>query len=301
MNGPAFAHAGEVFSLLAALVWSGAVILYKRSSDTVDPVGLNLFKNLFGLLLLVPTVLLVGGSGWQAMTTRDVLALVASGILGISVSDTYLFRSLQLLGAGLYSIVVCLYGAFVVGASYLFLGERLAAGQLAGVVLVTAAIAVAVHEPDRQQHERRQILAGVAWGVVAMASLALSIVLMKGALARVGALDAVTLRIGAGFLALLPVGLVGRSGRRSLATLTASRAHWRFTIPGSFLGMYGSSILWVLGMKHTLASIASSLNQLSNVFVFILGVVFLHERLTWRKVLGLAVATVGALLIILAG
>ena len=155
-----------------------------------------------------------------------------------------------------------------------------------GVVLVTAAIAIAVHEPDREQHERRQILAGVLWGVVAMASLALSIVLMKGALARVGALDAVTLRIGAGFLALLPVGLLGRSGRRSLATLTASRAHWRYTISGSFLGMYGSSILWVLGMKHTLASIASSLNQLSNVFVFILGVVFLHERLTPRKVAG---------------
>ena len=301
MNGPAFAHAGEVFSLLAALVWSGAVILYKRSSDTVDPVGLNLFKSFFGLVLLLPTVLLVGGSGWQAMEARDVLALVLSGILGISISDTYLFRSLQLLGAGLYSIVVCLYGAFVVGASYLFLGERLAPGQLVGVVLVTAAIAIAVHEPDRQQHERRQILIGVLWGVVAMASLALSIVLMKGALARVGALDAVTLRIGAGFLALLPVGLLGRSGRRSLATLTASRDHWRFTISGSFLGMYGSSILWVLGMKHTLASIASSLNQLSNVFVFILGVVFLHERLSWRKILGLAVATGGALLIILAG
>ena len=30
MGAPPFVHAGEVFSLLAALVWAGAVILYNE-------------------------------------------------------------------------------------------------------------------------------------------------------------------------------------------------------------------------------------------------------------------------------
>jgi drug/metabolite transporter (DMT)-like permease len=291
-----FLHAGEVFALAAALVWSGAVVLYKRASDTVHPIALNIVKNAFSLALFVPTILLAGGFGLSTMHGWDFAALVASGVLGISISDTYLFKALQLLGAGLYSIVVCLYGVFVISLSFLFLGERLTAVQLAGVALITGAVAVAVYQKDRTHRERSQVLLGLAWGVVAMLSIAISVVLMKDALNRVTALDAITVRVGAGLVALLPFA-VGRSGARILATLRGP--HWKSTLWGSFLGMYGATLLWVLGMQYTLASVASSLNQLSNVFVFVLAVLFLHERMTARKVAGILVATAGALLVIL--
>lgn len=291
-----FLHAGEAFSLAAALVWAAAVVLYKKVADTVHPIALNLFKNAFSLALFVPTLLLAGGSGLGSIATRDLVALVASGILGIAISDTYLFKALQQLGAGLYAIVVCLYVGFVVSLSFVFLGERLTFLQLVGVAVIAAAIALAVYEPDRSHRERRQVLLGLAYGVVAMLSVAISVVLMKGALDRVAALDAIVVRVGSGLVALLPF-MLGRAGGRILATLRGP--HWASTVWGSFLGMYGATLLWVLGMKYTLASVASSLNQLSNVFVFVLAVVFLHERLTARKVAGILVATAGALLVIL--
>lgn len=291
-----FLHAGEAFSLAAALVWAAAVVLYKKVSDTVHPIALNLFKNAFSLALFVPTLLLVGGSGLGSIAARDLAALVASGILGIAISDTYLFKALQQLGAGLYAIVVCLYVGFVVALSFVFLGERLRLMQLVGVAVIAIAIAIAVYEPDRSHRERRQILLGLAYGVVAMLSVAISVVLMKGALSRVSVFDTIVVRVGSGLVALLPF-VLGRAGGRVLATLRGP--HWANTLWGSFLGMYGATLLWVLGMKYTLASVASSLNQLSNVFVFVLAVIFLHERLTTRKVAGILVATTGALLVIL--
>lgn len=291
-----FLHAGEAFSLAAALVWAAAVVLYKKVSDTVHPIALNLFKNAFSLALFVPTLLLAGGSGLGSIAARDLVALVASGILGIAISDTYLFKALQQLGAGLYAIVVCLYVGFVVSLSFVFLGERLTPLQLVGVAVIAAAIAIAVYEPDRSHRERRQVLLGLAYGVVAMLSVAISVVLMKGALDRVAVFDTIVVRVGSGLVALLPF-VLGLSGRRILATLRGP--HWASTLWGSFFGMFGATLLWVLGMKYTLASVASSLNQLSNVFVFVLAVVFLHERLTARKVAGILVATAGALLVIL--
>ncbi len=36
---------GEVWALLAALIWSVAVILFKRTGEEVPPLALNLFKN----------------------------------------------------------------------------------------------------------------------------------------------------------------------------------------------------------------------------------------------------------------
>ena len=129
-----------------------------------------------------------------------------------------------------------------------------------------------------------------------MLSVAISVVLMKGALGRVAVFDTIVVRVGSGLVALVPF-VLGRPGRCILATLRGP--HWANTLWGSFFGMFGATLLWVLGMKYTLASVASSLNQLSNVFVFVLAVIFLHERLTTRRVAGILVATAGALLVIL--
>lgn len=298
MHGVPFLHAGEAFALAAALVWSGAVILFKKATDTVHPIALNLFKNAFALLLFIPTILLIGGFHWASLRDLDILALAASGVLGIAVSDTYFFKSLQLLGAGLFAIIECLYVVFIVSLSYVFLGERLAPWQLGGAILISAAVGLAVYEPDRSHHERRQILAGLTWGVVSMLAIAVSVVLMKDALNRVAALDAMVIRVAAGLLALLPWSF-GRRGADMLATLRGPQ--WPSMVAGSFLGMFGATLLWVLGMKYTLASVASSLNQLSTVFVFVLAVLLLHEKLTGRKALSVLVATAGALLVILAG
>ena len=291
-----FLYAGEAFSLAAALTWAAAVVLFKRASDTVHPIALNLVKNGFSLALFGPMLLLVGGSGLGSIAPWDLAALVASGILGIAISDTYLFKALQQLGAGLYAIVVCLYVGFVVALSFVFRGERLTRLQLVGVALIAAAIATAVYEPDRSHRARRQVLLGLAYGAVAMLSVAISVVLMKGALGRVAVFDTIVVRVGSGLVALVPF-VLGRPGRCILATLRGP--HWANNLRGSFFGMFGATLLWVLGMKYTLASVASSLNQLSNVFVFVLAVIFLHERLTTRRVAGILVATAGALLVIL--
>ena len=52
---------GELFALSSALVWALAVILFRRSGETLPAFELNLFKNFFGLILLIPTILLVDG------------------------------------------------------------------------------------------------------------------------------------------------------------------------------------------------------------------------------------------------
>ena len=52
---------GEAFALSSALIWALAVILLRRSGETLPPFELNLFKNCFGTVLLIPTILLLDG------------------------------------------------------------------------------------------------------------------------------------------------------------------------------------------------------------------------------------------------
>ena len=49
-------YIGEILSLLTAVFWAVAVILFKKSGETVHPLGLNLFKNALGFLLILITL-----------------------------------------------------------------------------------------------------------------------------------------------------------------------------------------------------------------------------------------------------
>ena len=103
---------GESFALVTAMTWAFAVILFKKSGEKVHPIGLNQFKNILAILLLIPTMALMSKSFSPQVSIHDYLILLASGALGIGVSDTLFFHSLNMLGAGRSSIVDCLYSPF---------------------------------------------------------------------------------------------------------------------------------------------------------------------------------------------
>jgi len=52
-------------------------------------------------------------------------------------------------------------------------------------------------------------------------------------------------------------------------------------------------------MKFTQASVASALNQMHTIFIFVLGVIFLKEGITLRKTIALLIAVIGVLLVTL--
>ena len=122
-------YLGEILALLTAVAWAIAVILFKKSGETVHPIGLNLFKNLLAVVLLVPTMWLLGRTIFLEVPLSDYGVVLISGILGISIADTLFFVSLNALGAGLSAIVVCMYSPFIIALSMIWLGESLTLWQ----------------------------------------------------------------------------------------------------------------------------------------------------------------------------
>ena len=51
---------GELCALGAALTWAVAVVLFKRTGESVGPLALNMFKNVVGLVLFVATLAAAG-------------------------------------------------------------------------------------------------------------------------------------------------------------------------------------------------------------------------------------------------
>ncbi len=289
-------YLGESCALVTALVWAFAVIMFKKSGETVHPISLNLFKNLLAMLLILPTMWILGETLMRPAPAGEYLLMLLSGVLGIGISDTLFFKSLNLLGAGLSAIVDCLYSPFIIGLSLLWLNESLSLLQIIGVLMIISAVLLAAFEKNGRTISRRNLFWGIALGILSMACLAVGIVMIKQPLETAPLLWTSEIRLLGGCLTLGAILAFHRRRREIISSLAISRG-WKYMITGSFLGAYVSLILWLAGMKYTQASIAAALNQSSNIFVFVFAGIFLKEVINLQRTLGIILGVSGVLIV----
>ena len=289
-------YLGEALSILTAIIWAFAVILFKKSGETVHPLALNSFKNLLAMVLLVPTIWLTGETLMLQTSGRVYLILFLSGAIGIGIGDTLFFKSLNSLGAGLTAIVVCMYSPFVISFSYVWLNERLVLLQLLGAFFIITAILIATIQRGGKEITPKRIVYGVVYGVLASAAMAGGVVIMKPLLTEYSVIWVAQIRLVGGMLVLALV-LLLHPRRRVIADSLIQTRNWQYTVGGSFCGAYLAMIIWIAGIKYTQASIASALNQTSTIFVFIFAALMLKEPMTLRKTIGIGLAFVGVFLV----
>jgi drug/metabolite transporter (DMT)-like permease len=290
---------GGFYALMTALAWAVAVILFRRSGETVSPVALNFFKTALSMVLLAATLAVIGPTVPAGVTAQQTALLLVSGFIGIGVADTLFFASLNILGAGRSAIVDCLYSPFIVGFAVLLLHERLATQDIAGGLLIVSAVFMTGNSAGGSAALLRTRLLGIAYGAAAMAAMGLAIVMVKPIIEAQPVLWVTTVRV-AGGLAGLCLWLAFDAQRRQ-ASLASLRPHaaWRFMVPGSILGTYVAMLLWVSGFKYTSASVASMLNQTSTILVVVLAAIFLRERLDRARITAALLAFAGSCLVLM--
>ncbi|SYZ74624.1 conserved membrane hypothetical protein [Candidatus Zixiibacteriota bacterium] len=289
---------GEILAILTALVWAGAVILFKKSGEQMHPISLNLFKNVLAVLLILITMPFMGETIFRDVPIGDYLLLFLSGIIGLGIADTFLLKSLNLVGAGLSAIVSCLYSPFIIALSLIFLGEQLGFLQVLGAMMIISAVLTAVGKNGHEKHQisRRDLWLGIFYGAVANIATATGVVIIKPLLARSPLLWATEMRLFSGIGVLVIATLIHKD-RNKIALPKMNTKGWVFTVSGSFAGAYLSMILWLAAMKITQASIAAALNQTSTIFIFVFAYLFLKEKLNRQKIIGLALGITGTALV----
>lgn len=289
-------YLGEFFAFTTAIIWAFAVVLFKKSGESVHPITLNAFKNTFSFILFLPTFLLFGQTLFYPAPWSDYLLLLVSGFLGIGLADTLFFFCLNLLGAGMSAIVDCLYSPFIIALSILWLGDQLSLFQIIGTCLIISAIIAATGTSGRGKIKPRDLVIGILLGASAMASMAVGIVMIKPLLNRSPLLWVTEIRLIGGLLPLFFILLIHPQKRMLVNSLFIAK-QWKYTISGSFLGAYLATILWLAGMKFTQTSIAAALNQTSNIFIFIFAAAFLKERINRQRIISIILAVIGAILV----
>ena len=289
---------GETFALASALGWALAVVLMRRIGETLPAFELNLFKNSLGMLLLVPTILLVNGLEVPGYSLYELAVVFASGVIGIAVADTWYLRSLNLMGAGRAAIVASLFSPFVIMLSMIFLGERMVPWQWLGVFLVISGVLMVTWRVQYSSIDPKDIRKGAILGVAAVFMMALGIVLVKESLEARPLLWTMELRLAGGVAGMLAYTWV-KGQWQSVRRNFQRPQPWLGIIGASFLAAYLALILWLAGYKLLDASVASILNQTNVVFILLLAWLMLGEQITRRKLAGIVLTIGGVLIMVL--
>ena len=288
---------GEAFALASALGWAWAVILLRRSGETLPPFELNLFKNVLGFVLLIPTILIVDGLALPGYSLFDLMIVLTSGLLGIALADTWYLRALNLMGASRTGIVASLFSPFVILLSTVFLGERMVSWQWIGFSLVISGVLLVTWRVHRSEVDADDLRRGSLYGVGAMFMMAVGIVMVKEILETRLFLWTVELRMVGGITGMLVVMMFGGRWQRAKQSFTEPQP-WGTVIGASFLAAYVALILWLAGYKLIDASVASALNETNGAFIVLLAWLMLGEKMSRRKLAGVSLTLAGVIVMV---
>ena len=300
-----FAYAGEIFSLCSAVFWALAVVMMKKIGKKIHPVSMNLFKNMMGAILISFTLYIMGEPllNSEFVDKEDHLRLIISGIIGIGLADIIFLHSLNIIGAGISALVDTVYSPFVILFAYILLDEQLSIVQFLGGGIIIASILFSSVKLQHIPVDRSRLKYGIMLGIIAIAMMAFSIVLIKPVLNKfqgdVGKqLWFAGFRLLPGFIIPLII-FVFKSLNTDLISPFKDKKVWPYLLIAAFFSTYLGISSWIIGMSLTNASTASILNQTATIFILIFARIFLNEPFTKRRVIAILIAMVGAYLVFL--
>jgi len=264
----------------------------------MSPLNMNLGK---GIVAGSCLFILVCIDGFSSMNTLSIFLLGLSGLLGITLGDTFFFSALPHLGAAATVITTMLIPATAVVLSVVLLHEAIGLETLIGVVITFIGVMLVMHRRETRDVSRKHSQKiGLRYAAVAIMCCAFAIILSKIALRDIPALQAAFIRQAAGLTGLFVWGCFTLQMKPFIACVTNRAILARLGIIAffsTFLGTWFS----LIALQKTTVTLAATLNATSPLFVLPMASVILREKITSRMITGAFLTVAGIVLLLWKG
>jgi drug/metabolite transporter (DMT)-like permease len=279
---------GIAAALGSSVSWAAGSLLFQQIGKQLPAPAITLAKGVVSLVLLGLATSLVG---WQSLDQGTWFVLFLSGVLGITLGDTFFFRALQSLGAHAVVLLMMLGQVFTVLLAVLWLKESPTASVWVGIFCIVLGIAIVLSAPLSGSRQRLTWW-GIGYGVLAVVCMSTSLVIAKPVLAEVATLQATWIRMFSGTIGTLCFGLTGQRLSMWFKPFKDIRLLLFFLFSVCVV-TFGGFWLSLVAIKFVDVSIATPLNSIEPIFVLPLAAVFLKEKITARAVIGTLFAIAG--------
>jgi drug/metabolite transporter (DMT)-like permease len=293
-------YLGEISALLTAVLWSGSSVVFAVAANRVGSMTVNIGRLVLAALYLSLVMVFTGFD--PAVSQRQVMYLSISGVIGLALGDSFLFRSYREIGPRVSMLVMSSAPAIGAILAFFFLNEVLSSWSIIGMAVTLAGIAIVVLE--RKGPERGLTVltgAGVVSAFLGAVGQGTGLIFAKLAFNEgpVNGFLATFIRIIASLVVLLPVVLATGRLRGAFGRFNADRRAFWLTAGGSVVGPFLGIALSLVAVAHTSVGIAATLMATVPILMLPLVRMVYKERLTWRSLAGAWLAVAGVAILFL--
>ena len=245
-------HGAYFLALMAAILFSGASVVFARYSVSHSALWMNLMKNLVsGIAFCVATavVLALGIESLSSLSSTSASLFFLSGVIGLAVGDYFLFLGYQRLGSARTIMVFSLSPLFLTLEGFFFFGQGLSGFQFLAILLMMACVWTISFEKFRSSGKWEW--QGILCALLGVVLDNVGVVLSRHAFdlsPGTSAFTANTVRCAAGVAVLFLWQRI--TGEKALAKF--GRLEWRdraLVIFASFMGTFLSLTCWLTAVK----------------------------------------------------
>ncbi len=293
---------GEAGALGAAMLWACSSIIF--GGTRLSAWQINSTKNMVGCFFVLVTLIvfsIVSGYGMSRIPLADLGLLALSSLIGLTIGDTFFFRSLQILGprrALVMATTVPLFGAFL---GWLLIGEAITAFSAFGILIAMGGISIVVMERSSLVEAPGLFPGGTVTGVLAGLTASLCQA-CGGVVSKIGmdhctALEATFWRLATAVIVAALYMLLRGQLRKTVAVVTRPEILKR-VIPAAMIGTWLGIWCSQIAFKNTSVAIAATLLVTTPLFAVPIIRVIHGHRVSWLGMVGKVVTVIGVLLVV---
>ncbi|MBM3127024.1 MAG: DMT family transporter [Chloroflexi bacterium] len=289
---------GIILGLISAFIWATTSLAIKEQAARVNPLSFNAFRMVVATIFTFALLPFFGGiDGILQTASSAVLLLSISSIIGIAIGDALYFWSMTKIGASRALPLSGTYPLFTWALAVPLLGEPITAEAMFGTALVVGGVYLLSPGNGTSAHaDARTERLGMVAAIAAAALWAVATTMLKiGVQQSPGVIVVNAIRLPVAAIASILVAqwyggwrVWDGYTRQNLPRLIA-------------LAMYSTGIgmiVWTLAVDYAGAARAALLNTAAPLIGVPLSVIFLHERVTRKVVMGTLLAVCGVWLIL---
>jgi len=285
---------GQVAALGTAACWAAGSYLFTIAARRLGSLTLNQARITLALVFLSAFTFAARGTAWAPEAApRQILFLVVSGLVGLTLGDWAYFRALVAIGPRLGTLLMTLAPPLTAILAVPVLHERLSWVGIAGMAVTIAGVGWVVLERSAVPIPRGHRVLGVAMGALGSLGQAVGLILSKiGMGNEIDPLPATAIRMAAATAGIwLVAGLSRRA--RNVRLLRTDRTARLAVLGACLLGPVTGVWLSLVAVRLTEAGIAATLMSTTPVLVLPLVMFVGRERVSPRAAFGALVAVAG--------
>jgi len=291
---------GEISALITAVVWSATSIMFTEATKKVSAVTTNIVRLFLATLFLGVTV--VAFSLDMNLSEAQYFYLALSGVLGLSIGDTFLMKAFQKIGARVSMLIMALAPAMAALMAFLFLEEILSVWATVGILITLIGVAIVVLQTEDHNGVKKKIcFTGILFAVLGAIGQAVGLIFAKKAFMEsdINGFVASFIRLAASVLPLYLISLTMTNYASPFKAFRNDRKTLKLVAWGSFLSSYIGITLSLIAIAYAYVGIASTIMATAPIIMLPMVKYYYKENLSWKSIIGAFIAVAGVSILFL--